>query len=111
MERCWMERFAAQLWDADHIVFNRVIGALDPGSPDNVRGAFGCFEVHQGGILGGGASLATDREYRLVLEDGVMWQIQLDKIGSSNSAENPPTAFHIDAASPPTHTPPPVPCQ
>jgi hypothetical protein len=97
-----MERFSGQLWDADHIVFNRVVGALDPGAPENGRGASGCFEIHQGGILGGGASLAADREYRLVLEDGMMWQIQLDKIGSSNSAGIARIDFHIDVGSGPT---------
>lgn len=46
----------------------------------------GCFEVHQGGILGAGGSLAADREYWLALDDGTMWRLRLAKDGSSNSA-------------------------
>jgi len=103
MER--VERFAGQLWDADHVVFDHVIGALDPGATGSIEGASGCFEIHQGGILGGGASLATDREYRLVLEDGKMWQIQLDKVGSSNSAGIARIDFHIDVGSGPGTAP------
>jgi len=91
-----MERFAGQLWDADHVVFERVTGILDPEAEGHPAGASGCFEVHQGGILGGGASLATDREYRLILEDGKMWQIRLTKVGASNSAGIARIEFYID---------------
>ena len=81
-----MEHFAGQFWDADHVVFERVTGTLDREVGESVAGATGCFDVHQGGILGGGAILATDREYRLILDDGRTWPVRLTKVRSSNSA-------------------------
>jgi len=96
-----------QLWDADHVVFERVTGTVGPRA-EGLAGASGDFEVHEGGIVGGDARLQTGREYRLVFEDGGSWPIRLTKVGATNSAgiariefeirDDPTAEAHFDSA-------------
>jgi hypothetical protein len=81
-----MQHFIAQFWDADHAVFDRVAGIVDCPAEASLAGATGQFEVPPGGIPGAGADLATDREYRLALEDGRSWAVWLTRIPASSPA-------------------------
>jgi hypothetical protein len=89
-----MQHFCGRLRDGDRVIYERVTGHLDS---EEGRGSWwhsGRFEVHQGGILGG--HLATDRPYRLDLEDGRTGTIRLTKVHSSNSAGIATMEFRLD---------------
>jgi len=96
-----MISFSAQLWDADHLIFKHVSGTLDPQAKRAIPGTTGSFEIHQGGILGGGISLLPDRVFRLVFEDGQAWQIRLTTVHASDSAGIARVEFRIDVGTGP----------
>jgi hypothetical protein len=96
-----MTPFTAQLWDADHLIFNDVSGTLDPQAEHATIDTTGSFEIHQGGILGGGISPLTDRVLRLVFDDGQAWQILITKVHASNSAGIARIEFRIDVGTGP----------
>jgi len=96
-----MVRFSAQLWDADHLAFDQVTGTLDEAADRGTPGISGCFEIHEGGILGGGISPLPDREYRLVFDDGQAWQIRITHVHASNSAGIARVDFRIDVGTGP----------
>jgi hypothetical protein len=93
--------FTAQLWDADHLIFKNVSGTLDPQAEQAIPGTTGCFEIHQGGILGGGISPLPDRTFRLIFDDGQAWQIQITTVHASNSAGIARVEFRIDVGTGP----------
>lgn len=78
-----MERFQARLCDGKDVLFDRVDGTLVPGGSGPWM-ASGRFDIRRGGLLGN--ALATDRPYRLVLEDGRGMRIHVTKLHASNSA-------------------------
>jgi hypothetical protein len=91
-----MSPFTAGLWDADHLVFDHVAGTLDSRDDQATPGTTGSFEVHEGGILGGGISPLPDRTFRLVFDDGRAWQIRINRVHASDSAGIARVDFRID---------------
>jgi len=77
-----MERFQGRLRDGDLTIFARVTGYVE--SQEGRSTASGCFEIHEGGILGDG--LPGGRTYRLELDDGRGWLIRPTKVHASDSA-------------------------
>ena len=91
-----MLRFTARLWDVDHLVFDRVSGALDPPADRAIPGSCGSFDVHQGGILGGGIGPLPDRIFKLAFDDDRAWQIRVTTVHASNSAGIARADFRIE---------------
>jgi len=80
-----MGRFKGRLKDESRVVFEPVVGFISDAATGSGR-RVGQFEVHQGGILGGGHSVPLDRPYRLELESGDIVPIRLTTVHASNSA-------------------------
>jgi hypothetical protein len=87
-----MERFHGKLLDGEHILFGRVSGQFEPG--DDWGGRVGRLEVHAAGP----PVLATNRPYRLALDDGRAEAIYPTGLCSHDPAGPPVLAFRVSEA-------------
>ncbi len=87
-----MERFHGKLLDGERILFERVSGQFEPG--DHRGDRVGRLEVDAAGP----PVLATDRPYRLALDDGRDEAIYLTGICPHDPAGPPVLAFRVSEA-------------
>jgi hypothetical protein len=87
-----MERFHGKLLDGEHILFGRVSGQFEAGDHRGVR--IGRLEVDEAGP----PVLATNRPYRLALDDGRAEAIYLTGLCPHDPAGPPVLAFRVSEA-------------